>query len=107
MDKNGMVEVKINDTNGTWMDLSEEFFRFLQGCGYQLTREDFAHYWAEATNTQYQANDDSDWYADDTGGIGCGGGCTGCHTDINYDFSDVNLGTGDVTITLPEDKDTK
>lgn len=46
--KDGSNELKINSDDITWSNLSEEFFRFLQGSGYQLTRRDLAAYWAES-----------------------------------------------------------
>jgi len=41
------VEHKVSDGDIMWTDLSEDFFSFLQGCGYVLTREDFADYWSQ------------------------------------------------------------
>lgn len=35
------VELKI-DGDSTWMDVADEFVYFLQGSGYQVTREDIA-----------------------------------------------------------------
>lgn len=41
------TEVKLQNDEVTWMELSEEFFAFLQGCGYQMTRDEFAEYWMQ------------------------------------------------------------
>lgn len=46
-DEDRSTELKLHNDDVTWMDLSEEFFAFLQGCGYQMTREDFAEYWGQ------------------------------------------------------------
>lgn len=35
------------DEDQTWHDASEDFFAFLQGCGYVLDRKDFAEYWSQ------------------------------------------------------------
>ena len=43
-------EVKIQSDWMTWPQLSEEFFSFLQGCGYVLERADFAEYWSHYLN---------------------------------------------------------
>lgn len=40
-------EVKVQHEVITWPVLSEEFFSFLQGCGYVLERADFAEYWSQ------------------------------------------------------------
>jgi hypothetical protein len=45
--KDRTTEIKVTNPTVTWRDLSENFFEFLQGCGYQLTRCDFAEYWAQ------------------------------------------------------------
>lgn len=39
-------ELKVNG-GLNWQDLSEEFFTFLQGSGYVLSRGEFADYWAQ------------------------------------------------------------
>ena len=65
-DEDRSNEVKVGD-DMTWYELSEEFFAFLQGCGYVLSRADFAEYWAQYLEDQkYDADAD-----------GC---CGGCHT---------------------------
>lgn len=46
-DGNRSSEVKLQEDDVTWMELSEEFFAFLQGCGYQIDRADFADYWMQ------------------------------------------------------------
>lgn len=46
-DEHRSTEVKLQNDDVTWMELAEEFLAFLQGCGYQMTREDFADYWAQ------------------------------------------------------------
>ena len=40
------LELKI-DGGSTWMDVTEEFVLFLQGCGYQVTGADVADYLSE------------------------------------------------------------
>ena len=106
-DKDSSNELKINDSDVTWMELSEAFFRFLQGSGYYVTREDIAYYWAEMSGIQYQANDDLDWYGDDS----CGGGCA-CEgadfaQDINFDTGGYDFDAEDIVITLDDKEDAK
>jgi hypothetical protein len=39
--------VEIVTSQGTWPEVAETFFNFLQGVGYVLTREEFADYWSQ------------------------------------------------------------
>lgn len=81
-DKFRTTEVKVLDEDATWPELAEEFFTFLQGCGYVLTREDFAAYWeqyldySEETERPYKEEDCSD----------CISSCIGCEGGGTYDF---------------------
>lgn len=38
------VVVQVDNHDMTWMDLSEEFFEFLRGCGFYLDRQDLSDY---------------------------------------------------------------
>jgi hypothetical protein len=51
------TEVKVID-DITWWEMSEEFFAFLQGCGYQVTREDFAEYWMQYMKIENTTGED-------------------------------------------------
>lgn len=42
-----IVELE-DDSSASWSELTELFFEYLQGCGYILTREDFAEYVEDA-----------------------------------------------------------
>lgn len=41
-DSNSSVRITNGSEAPTWMDLTEDFFAFLQGCGYALDRQEFA-----------------------------------------------------------------
>ena len=66
------IEFKLS-SGLTWWDLSDQFLSFLQGCGYQVTQEDFASYWESVSNTTNETaintdimDDDLYWPVDDT-----------------------------------------
>jgi len=65
------VEHKVTDEDMTWPDLSEDFFSFLQGCGYVLSREDFADYWSQYLPDPVDADPIRSVYH---GGLASGGG---------------------------------
>lgn len=45
-DETRYVSVQLDDS-AVWTEVAEEFFSFLQGCGFVLTRADFAEYWSQ------------------------------------------------------------
>lgn len=45
------------EDGSTWSELSEEFFLFLQACGYIVTRSDLAEQWAEYLEVNSEAAD--------------------------------------------------
>lgn len=79
------VELKING-DSTWMDVADEFVYFLQGSGYQVTREDIADHFNEGRSTEL------DFDIDDFGITG--------HDDVNA-TSDYNINIKDMLTTGP------
>ena len=43
MDGDDQVEIRM-DGNITWMEVTDRFVQFLQGCGYQVTDQDIVDY---------------------------------------------------------------
>ena len=57
-DEDRSTELKLHNDDVTWWELADEFLAFLQGCGYQVTREDFAEYWAQFLPIEDVTNED-------------------------------------------------
>ena len=96
-DEGRTLELKI-DGDSTWMDVADEFVYFLQGSGYQVTREDIADHFNESrinTDEYTQSGGDSDY------------NWPSAYGDVNYNvetgfdntMNDYNLNLGD-TITI-------
>ena len=89
------TEVRLENEDYTWPELAEEFLAFLQGCGYMISRQDFAEYWAAklpANEEKPAINLDSMMYnVPDTS--------TAYYTTTSTPIYTVNFGSGD-TITV-------
>lgn len=63
MDGDDQVEIRM-DGDATWMEVTERFVQFLQGCGYQVTEEQLYEYFAEVSRPaveEYQPYTDGDF----------------------------------------------
>lgn len=52
------IELRLPNDDVTWWDLADDFISFLQGCGYQVTREDFAEYFTQFLPIEDVTNED-------------------------------------------------
>jgi len=72
MDDDGeAIEIKV-DGDKTWDQLTEDFIRFLKGCGYQITHDDIADYLQEQSDVGSEIEDNwlDEWAGDISDGLG-------------------------------------
>ena len=97
------TEVRLENEDYTWPELAEEFLAFLQGCGYMISRQDFAEYWAAelpANEEKPAINLDSMMYnVPDTSTAYVPDVSTAYYTTTSTPIYTVNFGSGD-TITV-------
>lgn len=60
MDGDDQVEVRTSGDQ-TWMDLTDRFIQFMQGCGYSVTGGDVATYLAETYGMSVSTVTVDDW----------------------------------------------
>ena len=77
----GRTNTTILQEDLTWNQVAEEFFSFLLGCGYVLTRDQFASYWA-STSPKETLNDTYFFINEEYGGCHGGVSCNSCSCGV-------------------------